>query len=43
MLRWRYLALEKAPGEAEGRKEAYASGRKRRDSTEGVYECIEVR
>ncbi len=25
-----------------GRKETYASGRQRRDSAEGIYECIQA-
>ena len=33
---------KKASGEAEGRKETYASDRKRRDSAEGIYERPEA-
>ena len=33
---------KKAAGEAERRKETYASGRKCRDPAESVYECSET-
>ena len=42
MLRWRYLPLEEASGETEGRKETYASDRKCRDPAAGVYERIKT-